>query len=338
MSAGKTEYGDRFVWLDIAKGMTILLMILGHSSLPIIISHWIWSFHMPLFFFVSGMMFVPGKRRWGNFFSYEVRKILWPFIICSLIVLAMARIYESNWFAYFLRVITYGWGGMPLWFIPIFFVMRMVVFSVCNKASILLACTGLFICLVIGTLLDFYNIELPYNLSSIFIASAFGISGFIFSFFVSIQNIHRKKRGIWAIITLCTGFFISRFYSLDLCTNSVIPIIPLYAGALCGIFSILSFSIYLEESWNKYKIKNFFVLCGKNTFLLMAFASPVMLLLLFIFGKTMVTSVILSTILRYFLLAFFLTGIIYVINKRMKWIMDFNMFCDSVKRAFRNLK
>lgn len=43
-------------WADIAKGIAIILMVLGHSSLPAVIQNWIYSFHMPFFFFISGVL------------------------------------------------------------------------------------------------------------------------------------------------------------------------------------------------------------------------------------------------------------------------------------------
>ena len=47
------EY-KRLKWLDIAKGLGIILMVLGHTSIPKFASDFIWSFHMPLFFIASG--------------------------------------------------------------------------------------------------------------------------------------------------------------------------------------------------------------------------------------------------------------------------------------------
>ncbi len=47
----------RIVWLDAARGIGILLIIVGHiipMTLPF--SHFIYSFHVPLFFFLSGMV------------------------------------------------------------------------------------------------------------------------------------------------------------------------------------------------------------------------------------------------------------------------------------------
>ena len=49
---------DRVVLYDIIKGIGIMLMVLGHTcGQPLY--NWIYSFHMPLFFIVSGLFFSP---------------------------------------------------------------------------------------------------------------------------------------------------------------------------------------------------------------------------------------------------------------------------------------
>lgn len=45
---------NRIVSFDILKGVGILLVILGHIEIPYMLKIVIYSFHMPLFFFVSG--------------------------------------------------------------------------------------------------------------------------------------------------------------------------------------------------------------------------------------------------------------------------------------------
>ncbi len=45
---------QRLEYMDVAKGIAILLVILGHHDLPPVLYDWIYSFHMPLFFIVSG--------------------------------------------------------------------------------------------------------------------------------------------------------------------------------------------------------------------------------------------------------------------------------------------
>lgn len=42
-------------WVDIAKGIGIILVVMGHANCPEIPHGIIYSFHMPLFFFLSGL-------------------------------------------------------------------------------------------------------------------------------------------------------------------------------------------------------------------------------------------------------------------------------------------
>lgn len=52
--------GNRDQTLDIAKGLGILCVYLGHSIWCCgIIGNAIYSFHMPLFFLISGLLFAP---------------------------------------------------------------------------------------------------------------------------------------------------------------------------------------------------------------------------------------------------------------------------------------
>ena len=50
---------QRFKWIDIAKGIGIILVVIGHSNPPFRLLSFIFAFHMPLFFFISGFVFRP---------------------------------------------------------------------------------------------------------------------------------------------------------------------------------------------------------------------------------------------------------------------------------------
>lgn len=49
---GKTRIG----WVDTAKGIGLLLVIIGHLPIPLV-PVWIYTFHMPLFFFYQEWCF-----------------------------------------------------------------------------------------------------------------------------------------------------------------------------------------------------------------------------------------------------------------------------------------
>ena len=51
---GNNPKKERLQWADISKGIAILLMVLGHLSIPHFLRNMIFSFHMPLFFIISG--------------------------------------------------------------------------------------------------------------------------------------------------------------------------------------------------------------------------------------------------------------------------------------------
>ncbi len=48
------EPKNRILWIDFTKAVVMLLVIIGHSSLPNFLRGALYSFHMPLFFLLSG--------------------------------------------------------------------------------------------------------------------------------------------------------------------------------------------------------------------------------------------------------------------------------------------
>ena len=83
---------SRCIWLDVAKGITIILMVLGHTSIPEFASRFIWAFHMPLFFIASGWTTNWEKKSMLKFSRHKFRTIMVPFLIYSTIVLAIEQI------------------------------------------------------------------------------------------------------------------------------------------------------------------------------------------------------------------------------------------------------
>ena len=103
---------ERITYVDIAKGIAISLMVLGHSGIPVGLRTWIYSFHMPFFFFVSGYTSNFTK---DSFSHYAVRKIMVlgiPFLVYSAINLLLQPIaYGIPHLQYFSNWICNGWGG-----------------------------------------------------------------------------------------------------------------------------------------------------------------------------------------------------------------------------------
>ncbi|EXF47462.1 acyltransferase [Pseudomonas sp. BAY1663] len=91
---------ERNVWVDYAKAIGIILVVYGHAArgvfnagLPmdearfVLVDSIIYSFHMPLFFFLSGLFFFDSlqKRGRGGLIINKVDTIVYPFIVWSLL-------------------------------------------------------------------------------------------------------------------------------------------------------------------------------------------------------------------------------------------------------------
>ena len=90
---------DRIKWIDTAKGIGILLVIIGHTvkdytDQEFLIRGLISSFHMPLFFILSGITF--GQAENYKHLWYNTRKSFKRLIIPVLIVFSIQSIVGLN--------------------------------------------------------------------------------------------------------------------------------------------------------------------------------------------------------------------------------------------------
>lgn len=73
----------RLDWIDIAKGIAIILVIVGHTvPNPSPLRHAIFSFHMPVFFILAGYTFRP--KPWRELLSGSVSRLLVPYVVLAL--------------------------------------------------------------------------------------------------------------------------------------------------------------------------------------------------------------------------------------------------------------
>lgn len=83
----------RIEYLDIAKAMTIILMIIGHMSSGIL-RNFIYSFHMPLFFILIGYCYKERSLR--NEFHRIYKRILRPYFTTGLFIMIVMVIIGYN--------------------------------------------------------------------------------------------------------------------------------------------------------------------------------------------------------------------------------------------------
>ncbi len=188
-------------YIDLQKGICILLVVFGHllqsnttesSHHPIF--SFIYSFHMPLFMFVSGYI---GYKTYkvnnvNESFSGLVKKtrsLLLPYFIWPLVVynLFMVKEYNFNISKQFMDLLT-QWS--PLWFLWYLFqfyvlytIFLLIYKTVKFKKTIFVDCVTFCLFVTLGIALKYFHIPLPFlaDFDSFMLYSLFFFTGMLVS-------------------------------------------------------------------------------------------------------------------------------------------------------------
>jgi len=190
---------QRIAWIDILKGIGILLVVFGHITPDGTAKTFIYSFHMPLFFFVSGYVFDPYRHpQYRDFFIKRFKSIILPFIlfyvlshIVSLIissVLASQPLAAIHYYHPLLGLFiansewTQAVNNVPLWFLPCLFITVNILYLL--RISFQFSITQLAVSLLIISILAFMEstyraASLPWMLDTALTAVVFSGCGLI---------------------------------------------------------------------------------------------------------------------------------------------------------------
>lgn len=124
---------NRIVYLDIAKAICIILVVIGHYSPDgcpewwMAVHDFIYTFHMPLFMFASGFVYIATKRdgeKYRHFIMKKVKRLMIPYFVVSAIVIGIKLLTESHMYVEnpktvmsFIKMFYYPEAGFFLWFI-----------------------------------------------------------------------------------------------------------------------------------------------------------------------------------------------------------------------------
>ena len=122
----------RIVSLDIAKAICIVLVVVGHY-MPDDVPLWydkthcfIYSFHMPLFMFASGFIYMTTRKDVGYwaFLWKKVKRLMVPYFVTSIIIISLKLLMESRAYVEnpvtpmsYARIFCLPEAGYFLWFI-----------------------------------------------------------------------------------------------------------------------------------------------------------------------------------------------------------------------------
>ncbi|REA64485.1 hypothetical protein DSL64_02750 [Dyadobacter luteus] len=264
--SNSSNASKRVIWIDFLKGLGIILVVIGHSGIPQKIAWWIWSFHMPLFFVISGYLFKNTELGVLDLVLKKSKSLLIPYISFTLLyfifMLVISTEFEMNSevknMTQAIHVCLYGWRGLALWFLPVLFLTE-ITFTLLlrlQRISHLMLYVVLISSMLVGLILSKYAVRLPYKLEVVPTSLAFYMIGFISKSYLS--NITEKPKSSSILIIYAIFFLVinivccfANYERIDLCFNKLGYLPLTYISSLAGIAFLLVISLEITNKFNK---------------------------------------------------------------------------------------
>lgn len=186
---------QRLVYNDLAKALGMLLIIWGHIRLTGWSNSFVYAFHIPLFFALSGMVFNKAKYHdFTAFFKKKFNSLIIPYILFSFITWIVWAVFvcvshqqvDSFWMPLLETFIARGSGGylvhnVPLWFISCLFVMELLYYFMADLKRLWIMITSVIMAVISFIAINYFSVidftAIPWNIETAFLGMPFYAAG-----------------------------------------------------------------------------------------------------------------------------------------------------------------
>lgn len=234
-------------WLDILKGIGIILVAIGHIYSNRTVFNWLYSFHMPLFFLAAGWVYKEKTILMD--IKKRIQTIVVPYFSFGLLVLLYWQVIERRFRDSDMSFIDSLFGlfsgcydnldfNVHLWFLPCFFV-TVVLFNIMVNLG------GRKVAYIASALMSLVYVvlpmpELPWGINRVFKYIGFYAVG-VFLARRETRIVGRRIRaGVIAVVLLTLNFLLV-LYNL---TTGVMW----FVTALIGVAAMILISQVINEN------------------------------------------------------------------------------------------
>jgi acyltransferase len=260
----------RIHWIDICRGIGIILVLYGHLFVSDKNNYLIFAFHMPLFFFISGLVFKPtSKSLWETTKKY-FRPLLVPYYVFAILTYLFTLISQTagdvsiGGVAYQLFGMLYGSGSdgmlgynVVLWFLPCLFITKLIFAAITKKVSqtktilFVLAASA-----ISGYLLSVYIpwLKLPFNAEIALTGITFFGAGYLLRTRKQLFHVFSKQKPLLALTAMLFTIVIATLHyhvtgnKVDLRANQLNNFFLFYLGAFGGIVGWMTISQIIAKN------------------------------------------------------------------------------------------
>lgn len=286
------QSGKRLIWVDQLKAFAMFLVVWGHCiqrCKTVFLLRLIYSFHMPLFFIISGLTFnTKRKDSITNFAKHKAKTILYPYFAFSIILIPLwllnrslgavqndsiieivMGIFYSN--SGVIRATSNaGWFLVTLFFAEIIFYVAFKIYGRDHKKLFLIS----LLVAIIGFIspLGPEKMDAPFHLDVALVGQFFICVGMILKENLHIFNRYMARFGkfnLAILITILSAFFGYINNTVDI-SNEV------YGNILYMLISSIGMSISLIYIFEHISALPIVPFIGKNTLIFLMVHVPIL--------------------------------------------------------------
>lgn len=128
----QTQLTERIEWIDILKGIAIILVVMGHMRYEpscVALKDGIYSFHMPLFMLLAGYTAALSMERSasiGNFIYKRIIGIFVPYLVWCFMISPFASMEIYQAYSFSARLNCFLTGNVACWFLPCLLMLQLL--------------------------------------------------------------------------------------------------------------------------------------------------------------------------------------------------------------------
>lgn len=243
---------ERLYYIDVIRGIAIFLVVLGHTYRGNMVQNWLYSFHMPLFFFISGWLYRGEYRTIAElkvFVCKKARSFLWPYLIFLLLNYCYWLIVERHF-----RSFDQG----PLWFLPVLLMVECCVAIAMNRVSKNKKASVVFLSILFVTLIGVGSTGIEYSgILGWIVRCINGTVWYYIGFYLSVcakKHIevfwdHRCIGTIYILAALLVNLICTGINGrVDMYLNRFNNILVYIIAALSGIYFCMGIAIFIKRN------------------------------------------------------------------------------------------
>lgn len=318
--------GKRQPEVDVAKGIGIYLVVLAHCCGDSLMGNLINSFHMPLFFFLSGLFLFRKEETFRHFVVKKAKSLLFPCLLFGIILSTYSTIMDAmrgdgtipiglRYIGLFINTRHNPYPGSLWFFLALFLIEFMLYFlhkSIYSNVCRIIVVIAL---AMIGCTYNYYIKEgLPWSLDIAIICMLFTEVGYQCKFYGLIGNVNISKT-IVALLLFVSAFYLNEIllgHDVNLFSSDYGCYPLFYIAAFSGTYLMYSLSCQLKRS----AVLQYL---GQNSLLIYALHFLLLLVVSKVYSLLPVDGVW-SSVAQSIAIILLLMPVIHIINRKFVWM------------------